>query len=558
MLQLFNISKSYIIQPVLSDVSFTVNYGERVSLVGPNGCGKTTLMRIIVGAEQADKGHVRFNPPELGIGYLAQALAFEAGETVAQALTRATPEYSQAQANMAHYALLMAQTSDKERLTNLTTRYAEAETHFEAAGGYALESRMETILAGLGLADIPRHMPVAHLSGGQKTRLSLAGLLVRQPALLLLDEPTNHLDIDALTWLEAWLRDYEGAALVASHDRAFLDATTTRTLVIDPVQHTLRDFAGNYSAYTQSLVRERERQRQAYSDQQQEIAHLKQTARHLRGQAKMKRGGKANSGDKFATGHFANRSTRSVGRAKQIEQRITRLQTEERLDKPGHNWQLKLDFANNNGGARQVLRLENISMAFAECQLFRDVNLTLTHGQRIALTGPNGTGKTTLLRIIAETVKPVAGQVHLGAGVKMGYAAQEQEILNPAQTPYETIQAAAENMNQTDIRNFLHYFLFAGDDVFVKISSLSFGERSRLMLALLVAQGCNFLLLDEPINHLDIPSRERFEQALSRFPGTILAVVHDRTFIRQVATAVWDLREGQIRHIVDLEKFLLR
>jgi ATP-binding cassette subfamily F protein 3 len=553
MLHVTKISKSYGIETVLADVSFVVNAGERVGLVGPNGSGKTTLLRIIAGLEQADDGSIRFNPPGLLVGYLAQALDFAAGETLGQALAHATPEHSQAWADMQHYAELMTNPPDTPDLSTLTAAYAAAEVRFETAGGYELEARQEAVLTGLGLADLPREVPVARLSGGQKTRLALAGLLTRQPRLLLLDEPTNHLDIDVLLWLEEWLLDYNGAVLIVSHDRTFLDATTTRTLVIDPETHTIRDFAGNYTAYSETLAREIEKQWHAYRDQQDEIFRLQNAARRLRGQAKMKRGGKGDSGDKYAKGFFSDQSARTVGRAKQIERRLERLQTEERIDKPSRLWQLKVDFSDDDSGARQVLSLENLTMAFGDHVLFSNAALTLTHGQRIAFIGPNGTGKTTLLRIIAGELEPTAGQTRLGAGVKLGYMAQEQEILDPTQTPYETIRAEAVNMDQTDIRRFLHFFLFAGDDVFVNVGDLSFGERTRLTLALLVAQGCNFLLLDEPINHLDIPSRERFEQALEQFPGTVLAVVHDRVFIRRIATGIWELRDGQIRQRLNLE-----
>jgi ATPase subunit of ABC transporter with duplicated ATPase domains len=553
MLHVSNVSKNYGIETVLSDVSFVVNAGERVGLVGPNGCGKTTLLRIIVGLEQADSGSVRFNPPELSVGYLAQALVFEDGETVSAALARAVPEHSQARADMQHYAKLMANLPAGSDLTPLTEAYAEAETRFEAAGSYELEARLEAVLTGLDLADVPRQLPVERLSGGQKTRLGLAGLLTQQPSLLLLDEPTNHLDIDALTWLEAWLSDYDGAVLIVSHDRTFLDATTSRTLAIDLETHTLRDFAGSYRVHTETLAREIERQWQAYHDQQEEVFRLQNAARHLRGLAKMKRGGKGDSGDKFAKGFFSDQSARSVGRAKQIERRLERLQTEEHIDKPSRQWQLKLDFASDDSGARQVLHLENVAMAFGERSLFSNISLTLTHGQRIALIGPNGAGKTTLLRLIAGELAPTAGQVRLGEGVKLGYATQEQEILDPNLTPYDTIRAEAVDMSQTEIRRFLHFFLFAGDDVFVKIGDLSFGERARLMLALLVAQACNFLVLDEPINHLDIPSRERFEQALDQFPGTVLAVVHDRAFIQRMTTGIWEMRAGRIRQFISLD-----
>lgn len=552
MLHVTNISKSYGVETVLANVSFIINPEERVSLVGPNGCGKTTLLRIIAGVEDVDAGQVRLNPPDLAVGYLAQALEFAAAETVDAALKRATGEHHRAWADMQAYARLMANPAGEQRLSELAAAYAEAELRFEAAGGYELEARLEAVLTGLGLADVPRQLPVEKLSGGQKTRLGLAGLLTRQPQLLLLDEPTNHLDGEALLWLEGWLRSYDGAVLIVSHDRTFLDAVTGRTLVIDPDTHTLRDFPGNYQAYTEALAGEIEQQWQAYHDQQEEVAKLHRSARHLRGQARFRRGGKTDSNDKLAKGFFANRSAGVMSRAKQIERRLEQLETDERIDKPARHWSLRVGFGADDSGARQVLSLENVAMAFDEAPLFSQVNLTLSHGQRVVLCGPNGSGKTTLLRIIAGQLTPTSGQVRLGAGVKLGYLAQEQEILDSDLTPYDTIRAAAAEMSQTEIRRFLHHFLFAGDDVFVKIGSLSFGERARLMLALLVAQGCNFLLLDEPINHLDITGRERFEQALDQFPGTVLAVVHDRAFIRRVATAIWEIRAGRIRPLTDL------
>jgi ATP-binding cassette subfamily F protein 3 len=551
MLKVSNISKSYGIEMVLSDVSFVANEGERIGLVGPNGCGKTTLLRIIAGLEGADSGSVRFTPPGLRVGYLAQSPHFEEGETLGEALAHATLEHGQAWADMQRYAKLMASSPGKSDLTALTDAYAEAEMRFEAAGGYQLEARLEAVLTGLGLADIPRQLPVEHLSGGQKTRLGLAGLLIRRPHLLLIDEPTNHLDIDALAWLEAWLQDYDGAALIVSHDRTFLDETTTRTLVIDPTTHTLRDFPGNYSAYTETRAREIQHRWQAYTDQQKEIQRLRGAVQHLRGLATFSRGGKADSGDKFAKGFFADRSAKTVGRAKQIERRLERLLNEERVEKPGRQWQMRVNFADDDTGARQVLSLENVAMAFDGRSIFANVTLTLTHGQRVVLMGPNGGGKTTLLRIIAGELAPTAGHVRLGKGVKLGYAPQEQEILDPKRTPYEPIRAEVA-MSQTEARRFLHHFLFSGDEVFVKIGKLSFGERSRLMLALLVARGCNFLLLDEPVNGLDIPSRERFEGALDRFPGTVLAVAHDRTFIQRIATGIWELRNGQVKGCTDL------
>jgi ATP-binding cassette subfamily F protein 3 len=373
----------------------------------------------------------------------------------------------------------------------------------------------------------------------------LARVLMEEPQLLLLDEPTNHLDIEMLEWLEAWLNRFQGAALIVSHDRAFLDNTVTSVLELDPSTHRIKSYAGNYADYLEQKLTEREKQAQAYEDQQDEIAQLHAAAAQIRGLTKMKKGGKADSGDKFAKGFFGNRATKNVaGRAKHIEARIERILTEERIEKPKQNWQMKLDFGAPAHQSKDVLVTENLAVGYAE-PLLTDLNLFIRAGQRVALTGPNGAGKTTLIRTIAGKLEPLSGTLKLGVTVKLGYMTQEQELLNPNFNALKTIQSVAP-FNETEARNFLHYFLFKGDDALRPASELSYGERARLQLGLLVAQGCTFLLLDEPINHLDIPSRARFEEALANFKGTILAVVHDRYFIERFASDVWNVKDGKV------------
>jgi ATP-binding cassette, subfamily F, member 3 len=405
--------------------------------------------------------------------------------------------------------------------------------------------QLPTILGPLGLVGLPLDMPVKHLSGGQKTRLMLARVLLDEPQVLLLDEPTNHLDIEMLEWLEEWLTRFSGAALIISHDRAFLDNTVTSILELDPNAHQIKSYSGNYADYLGQKLTERERQAQAYQDQQAEIAQLHAAVAHIQGLTRMKKGGKADGGDKFAKGFFGNRATKNVaGRAKQLEARIEKILAEERIEKPKASWQMKLDFGAPAHQSKDVLVTENLSVGYDQ-PLLTDLDLYIRAGQRIALTGPNGTGKTTLLRTIAGKLNPLAGWLKLGVTVKLGYMAQEQELLHPRLNSLQTVQSVAP-FNETEARNFLHYFLFKGDDALRSTRELSFGERARLQLGLLVAQGCTFLLLDEPINHLDIPSRARFEEALANFKGTILAVVHDRYFIERFASDVWTVKNGNV------------
>jgi len=544
MLTAHHIHKTYGIEPILQDISFSISGDERIGLIGPNGCGKTTLIRILAGLEQPDSGTVastRANPStgsgrRLRIGYLAQGMDFKSEQTLQAALNLAS--VSQAELESEITSLASALASNPSDL-GIQARYDSVLRQLSAS------SHQPSVLAPLGLSNIPFDTPVKFLSGGQKTRLMLARVLLEEPHLLLLDEPTNHLDIEMLEWLEGWLNRFRGAALIVSHDRAFLDNTVTSIAELDPVTHGLKSYAGNYADYLEQKLTEREKQAQAYQDQQDEIAQLRAAAAHIRGLTKMRKGGKADGGDKFAKGFFGNRSTKNVaGRAKHIEARIEKLLNEDRIEKPRSSWQMKLDFGAPAHQSKDVLVTEKLSVGYDK-PLLRGLNLHIRAGQRIALTGPNGTGKTTLIRTITGKLNPLAGSLRLGVTVRLGYMTQEQELLNPNLNALQTIQSVAP-FNETEARNFLHYFLFKGDDSLRPTSALSFGERARLQLGLLVAQGCTFLLLDEPINHLDIPSRARFEESLANFKGTILAVVHDRYFIERFASDLWNIKDGKI------------
>jgi ATP-binding cassette, subfamily F, member 3 len=543
MLHLSNVSKRYGDTLLFEGVHTDVNAGERIGLVGPNGCGKTTLLRIIMGLEAPDAGSVRLAPGAQP-GYLPQAIEAPPGTTVHDFMGGGRQAADRLADRLQALAVRMASASPAD-LAKLEEAYNATLEQLTQAADALPEHEVAKVLAGLGLETVSPDTPMEILSGGQRTRMGLARLLISNPSLLLLDEPTNHLDIAALEWLEAYLRAYRGAMLIVSHDRTFLDRTVTGILEIDSVDHVVRSYVGTYADYALVKSREREKQWQAYREQQETVARLQGAIGQLKNQA---------GSIERETIHFHYRKiAKKVARQATVRQRRLErmLEAEDRVDKPKQSWALKLDFVDTPPSGQDVLIIEGLSKRFDERTLFQDVNLTLRRGERVAFIGPNGAGKTTLLRIIVGEELPSEGNVRLGANVQVGYMAQEQEHLDGALTALETVRRQAA-LSETDARSFLHFFLFEGNEVFSPVRQLSFGERARLSLGVLVLQGCNLLLLDEPINHLDIPSRERFEAALAQFEGTVLAVVHDRAFIQRVATGIWALERQAIRRYIDL------
>ena len=544
MLQVRNVTKWYGDDCILDGVSFTVNGADRLGLVGPNGCGKTTLLDIIAGKQQADAGSVHFSTPDVRIAYLEQALTYAPGQTAGQVIIAAQGALAEAQQRMNTLGSQLAH-ARPERQIALLNEYAEAQSRFESLGGYEVMHQMQAILDGLGLHGIDVDTPVETFSGGQKTRLGLACLLLHDPTLLLLDEPTNHLDIRALQWLEGFLESFRGAMIIVSHDRTFLDRTVQTILAIEPLTQKLRAFPGNYRAYITAVQRERRQQERAYREQQEYITRVRGELAKIKGHARRIE-------QRTIHYHYRKRA-RKVARAAVVrERRLQRmLDSEQRVEKPALTWKMKADLIDTPISGQSVLALQDLGHCFDERFLFRGVNLQLRRGERVALLGANGSGKTTLLKIIAGEYSPCDGRVRLGASVRLGYYTQEQEGLNDAATALAEIRSVA-TLSETQARSCLHYFLFAGDDVFLPVSDLSYGEKARLALAKLVVGGCNFLLLDEPINHLDIPSREGFERALSAFAGTVLIVVHDRYFISRYASALWAIQNGSIKRYLDL------
>ncbi len=548
MLQLSSIGKRYGDNTILEKVSLVINPGDRMGLVGPNGCGKTTLLRIIAGDERPDGGSVRLDPPDLRLGFLEQGLSYDRADTLADLLHAGASELESAEADVAALAEALSTAGSAEQ-AQLVDAYGQAVARLEAAAARRTASHdAQALLAGLGLGASALDAPVATLSGGQKTRLGLARLLIHNPQLLLLDEPTNHLDIGALEWLEEWLRRYRGAALIVSHDRTFLDRTVNTILELSPHTRTLSIYPGAYTEYSRTKTREREKQWAAFKDQQERIAKVRMDVHRL--------GNYAGSIERGTTDFATRKIAKGIARRATVQRRRLERQLEkEGVEKPGRRWQMKLEFPDTPSTGQDVIILEDLAAGYSKVPVFSGVNQVLGAGERVALVGPNGSGKTTLLRVVHGQLEPLAGRVRLGANVRLGYYAQEQENLDPQSTPLDTIRHQAA-MSETEVRSFLHCFLFAGDDVFVPIGDLSYGERARLVLARLVATGCNCLLLDEPINHLDIPSRARFEQAMTAFEGTILAVVHDRYFVKRFATRIWSLSNGRLTTHFELEKAL--
>jgi ATP-binding cassette subfamily F protein 3 len=535
MLTAHRISKSYNINTILKDVSFSLNPGDRAGLVGPNGCGKTTLLKILTGIEEPDEGIITLSPPNLAVGYLAQGFYQDTSLSIDNLIENPIGDISAAGKILEEAASALTEDPDNQDLQ--TAYVASLERFYQTTKNHT--DNTSKILPQLGLSNLSGKTLVKELSGGQKTRLALAIVLMRDPKLLLLDEPTNHLDIQILKWLEDWINSFNGAVMIVSHDRTFLDRTVNRILYLDPQTHSTREYTGNYSSFIDQFISERQKQEAIFRDQvyeirkmQQDIAHTKQQALQVELSTTSRQPGPRRIAKKVAK------------KAKSRENKLQRyINSDDRIDKPKKSWQMKLELPNPSHQSQTILRTENLSIGYMGYEpLHNDLNLHISSGSRVVLTGPNGSGKTTLLRTIAGHLKPLGGILKLGHSVVLGYMSQEQEMLNPELTPLDTLQRLAP-LNETDVRSYLHYYLFSGDDALRKIQDLSYGERARLALAKLVIQGCNFLLLDEPINHLDIPSRSQFELALTQFQGSILAVVHDRYFIRQFANILWTMDE---------------
>lgn len=508
-----NISRSFGDNHILKRVSFHIEEHEKAAVVGINGAGKSTLLKIIIGDLAPDEGSVTW-AKGASIGYLAQHQDLEGAETIYDALLEVKRPILEMEERLRNLEQSMKSASGEE-LEAMLSEYSRLNHAFELENGYACRSEITGVLKGLGFSEDEFSKPIQALSGGQKTRVSLGKLLLTKPDILLLDEPTNHLDMVSIAWLETYLKGYSGSVIIVAHDRYFLNRVVTKVIELDNGTATV--FSGNYSAYSDKKAMLRDAQIRAYLNQQQEIRHQEAVIAKLKS---------------------FNRE-KSIRRAESREKMLDKI---ERLEKPveindSMDIRLEPDVVSGN----DVLTVTDLSKSFDTQTLFTHGSFEIKRGERIAVIGNNGTGKTTLLKIINGLIPADAGEIRLGAKVHIGYYDQEHQVLHMDKTLFQEIQDTYPNMNNTQIRNTLASFLFTGDDVFKLIKDLSGGERGRVSLAKLMLSDANFLLLDEPTNHLDITSKEILESALNRYTGTVFYVSHDRYFINRTATRILDL-----------------
>jgi ATP-binding cassette subfamily F protein 3 len=510
-----NISKSFLEKKILENVSFHIEDHEKAAIVGINGAGKTTLLRILTGRLAPDAGLVTLSKNKT-LGYLAQNDTVDTSKTIYGELLTVKSELINLERRIRECEISM-QSSQGMALENLMTQYTSLTHAYETGGGYTYKSELTGVLKGLGFTEAEFEKPISTLSGGQKTRVALSRLLLQKPDLIILDEPTNHLDMNSISWLETYLLNYKGAVILVSHDRFFLDRISTKIIEIDQSKATA--FQGNYSDYAVKKEQLRTAARNAYLNQQREIRRQEEVIEKLRS---------------------FNRE-KSIRRAESREKMLDKIEVLEKPTEARADMHLKLTPRRQSGN--DVLIVEDLSKSYGQNLLFERVSFDIKRGEHVAIIGDNGTGKTTLLKILNGIIPGDSGRIRLGANVEIGYYDQEHHVLHNEKTLFEEISDEYPTLNNTEIRNVLAAFLFTGEDVFKRVGALSGGERGRVSLAKLMLGNANFLILDEPTNHLDIVSKEILEDALNSYKGTILYVSHDRYFINKTAHRILDLTE---------------
>lgn len=524
-----NLKKAFLEQVIVKNGSFHIEEHEKAALVGLNGAGKSTILKMIMREIPADDGEIILAKGKT-IGYLAQHQALLSGNTIYQEVESAKADLIQMETQLRRLEEEM-QKKNGEELEQLLHTYHKLSAAFERADGYAYKSEIVGVLKGLGFVETEFDKCVDNLSGGQKTRVALGKLLLTKPDILLLDEPTNHLDLNSIAWLETYLSNYPGAVLLVSHDRYFINRVVTKVIEIEFGEIMM--FNGNYSEFAEKKKLIREAKLKEYLNQQQEIRHQEEVIRKLRS---------------------FNRE-KSIRRAESREKMLDKM---DRIEKPlEHHAELKLHLEPTVVSGNDVLRVEGLGKSFGTHTLFQNINFEIKRGEHVAVIGDNGTGKTTLLKILNEVIPADHGTFTLGSNVHIGYYDQEHHVLHMEKTIFEEISDDYPSLTNTEIRNTLAAFLFTGEDVFKRIGDLSGGERGRVSLAKLMLSEANFLILDEPTNHLDIASKEILEQALNNYTGTVLYVSHDRYFINQTATRILDLvNQSFVNYIGNYDYYL--
>ena len=524
-----HLSKSFGSKAVIAVTSFHIEDHEKAAIVGINGAGKSTLLKMITGELPADSGEAVLAKGKT-LGYLAQHQDLTSSRTIFQELKKVKQPVIDMEERIRGLEQEMKEVSGEE-LENLLALYSRLNHQFELENGYAWKSEITGVLKGLGFEEEEFEKPISTLSGGQKTRVFLGKLLLAKPDVIMLDEPTNHLDMESIAWLETYLLNYPGAVIIVAHDRYFLDRVVTKIIELDSGQATV--FQGNYTAYSEKRAMLREAKMKAWLNQQQEIRHQEEVIAKLKS---------------------FNRE-KSIKRAESREKMLEKI---ERVEKPTEvNDEMAIRLEPNIISGNDVLTVRGLSKAFDSQPLFSDVNIDIKRGERVAIIGNNGTGKTTILKILNHLVEPDAGEIQLGSKVHIGYYDQEHQVLHMEKTLFDELQDTYPNMDNTQVRNILAAFLFTGDDVFKRIGDLSGGERGRVSLAKLMLSEANFLILDEPTNHLDITSKEILEDALIHYTGTVLYVSHDRYFINKTATRILDLKnQTLINYIGNYDYYL--
>lgn len=523
MVRLTGITKHLGGRTLLAEASMQANPGERIGLVGPNGAGKSTIFRILAGHEGYDGGEVAV-PSRTVIGYFSQDVAEMSGRTVLQEVLAGAGRVAELSEEIAAIEERLAHELEEEEMTRLLDQYGDLRHNFEALGGYDVEVRAQTVLTGLGFPVEDHHRPVESYSGGWKMRIALARILTLQPDLLLMDEPTNHLDLESIVWLEEWLRGYQGTMILTSHDREFLNRLVTR--IVEVYLGDLTSYAGNYDRYESERELRNEQQIASYKRQQDTLA--KEEA-------------------------FIARFAARASHASQVQSRVKKLEKIDRIQLPEEARAVKLQFPVPPRSGEEVFNLRGVSKRWTHAdgrhvQVFEDVTAMVRRLNRIAVVGVNGAGKSTLLKMLSGQTEADQGQLALGASVEVGYFSQNSlDLLDPTRTVFEQVYEAMPTASIAQVRGLLGGFLFTGYEVDKKIGVLSGGEKSRVVLALILARPVNFLVLDEPTNHLDMRSREILLRALQEFQGTLVLVSHDRHFLRAISNRVFHVTDRKLR-----------